>query len=157
MNSVSPDSRSAELEPAKPAGMDALLWNEATAEQKLVLLRIAKQRARIKARAAAKAQTLALRRTATPHVDAGCSLARAPVVVRAPASAGNGRSGWPAHGSGAGQTDSLGQCCAALDPQAAATYARLNSPEKQPVRHMPDGLFLLARSEGQASGSVQLQ
>ncbi|AIJ46845.1 hypothetical protein SR914_21570 [Comamonas testosteroni] len=74
MNSVSPDSRSAELEPAKPAGMDALLWNEATAEQKLVLLRIAKQRARIKARAAAKAQTLALRRTATPHVDADAPL-----------------------------------------------------------------------------------
>ena len=74
MNSVSPDSRSAELEPAKPAGMDALLWNEATAEQKLVLLRITKQRARIKARAAAKAQTLALRRTATPHVDADAPL-----------------------------------------------------------------------------------
>lgn len=74
MNSVSPDSRSAELEPAKPAGMDALLWNEANAEQKLVLLRIAKQRARIKARAAAKAQTLALRRTATPHVDADAPL-----------------------------------------------------------------------------------
>lgn len=74
MNSVSSDSRPAELEPAKPAGMDALLWNEATAEQKLVLLRIAKQRARIKARAAAKAQTLALRRSEAPHVDADAPL-----------------------------------------------------------------------------------
>jgi hypothetical protein len=63
MNSISPDSRSTELEPVKPAGMDALLWDEATAEQKLVLSRIAKQRARIKARAAAKAQALALRST----------------------------------------------------------------------------------------------
>jgi hypothetical protein len=70
MNSISPDSRSTELEPVKPAGMDALLWDEATAEQKLVLSRIAKQRARIKARAAAKAQALALRSTQTPHVDA---------------------------------------------------------------------------------------
>lgn len=74
MNSVSPDSRSTELEPVKPAGMDALLWNEATAEQKLVLLRIAKQRARIKARAAAKAQALALGRAQTPHVDADAPL-----------------------------------------------------------------------------------
>lgn len=74
MNSVSPDSQSAELEPVKPAGMDALLWNEATAEQKLVLLRIAKQRARIKARAAAKAQALALGRAQTSHVDADAPL-----------------------------------------------------------------------------------
>lgn len=74
MSGISPDSRSAELEPVKPAGMDALLWNEATAEQKLVILRIAKQRARIKARAAAKAQALGLRTTQTPHVDAEAPL-----------------------------------------------------------------------------------
>nr|WP_279090569.1 hypothetical protein [Comamonas thiooxydans] len=72
MNSISPDSRSTELEPVKPAGMDARLWDEATAEQKLVLSRIAKQRARIKARAAAKA--LALRSTQPAHVDADAPL-----------------------------------------------------------------------------------
>ena len=72
MNSISPDSRAAELEPVKPAGMDARLWDEATAEQKLVLSRIAKQRARIKARAAAKA--LALRSTQPAHVDADAPL-----------------------------------------------------------------------------------
>lgn len=74
MNSISPDSRSTELEPVKPAGMDALLWDDATAEQKLVLSRIAKQRARIKARAAAKAQALALRSTQPAHVDADAPL-----------------------------------------------------------------------------------
>ena len=42
MSRISPDSRSTELEPIKPADMDALLWDEATAEQKLVLSRIAK-------------------------------------------------------------------------------------------------------------------
>ena len=74
MNSISPDSRSTELEPIKPADMDALLWDEATAEQKLVLSRIAKQRARVKARAAAKAQALALRSTQPAHVDADAPL-----------------------------------------------------------------------------------
>ncbi|ACY32985.1 hypothetical protein [Comamonas thiooxydans] len=76
MNSISPDSRSTELEPVKPAGMDARLWDEATAEQKLVLSRIAKQRARIKARAAAKAQAqaLALRSMQPAHVDADAPL-----------------------------------------------------------------------------------
>ncbi|MEB5965179.1 MULTISPECIES: hypothetical protein [Comamonas] len=74
MHTVSPDPRSAELESSRPPGMDAQLWSEASAEQKLVLLRIAKQRARIKARAAAKAQALALRSTEAPHVDADAPL-----------------------------------------------------------------------------------
>ncbi|MCO8249917.1 hypothetical protein [Comamonas thiooxydans] len=74
MNSISPDSRAAELEPVKPAGMDARLWDEATAEQKLVLSRIAKQRARVKARAAAKAQAQALRSMQPAHVDADAPL-----------------------------------------------------------------------------------
>ena len=74
MNSISPDSRSTELEPVKPAGMDARLWDEATTEQKLVLSRIAKQRARVRARAAAKAQALALRGTQPAHVDADAPL-----------------------------------------------------------------------------------
>lgn len=74
MNSISPDSRSTELEPVKPAGMDARLWDEATAEQKLVLSRIAKQRARVKARAAAKAQAQALRSMQPAHVDADAPL-----------------------------------------------------------------------------------
>lgn len=70
MNSTSPDLSSAEAEPLMPLGMDELLWSSATAEQKLVLARIAKQRARIKARTAAKAQALALRKTAASQVDA---------------------------------------------------------------------------------------
>ena len=74
MSRISPDSRSTELEPIKPADMDALLWDEATAEQKLVLSRIAKQRARVKARAAAKAQAQALRSTQPAHVDADAPL-----------------------------------------------------------------------------------
>ena len=74
MNSISPDLQSTELEPVKPAGMDARLWDEATAEQKLVLSRIAKQRARVKARAAAKAQAQALRSMQPAHVDADAPL-----------------------------------------------------------------------------------
>ncbi len=74
MNSTSPDLSSAEAEPLMPLGMDELLWSSATAEQKLVLARIAKQRARIKARTAAKAQALALRKTATSQVDADAPL-----------------------------------------------------------------------------------
>lgn len=74
MNSTSPDLSSAEAEPLMPLGMDELLWSSATAEQKLVLARIAKQRARIKARTAAKAQALALRKTAASQVDAGAPL-----------------------------------------------------------------------------------
>ncbi|KGG81703.1 hypothetical protein P609_22015 [Comamonas thiooxydans] len=62
------------MEPVKPAGMDARLWDEATAEQKLVLSRIAKQRARVKARAAAKAQAQALRSMQPAHVDADAPL-----------------------------------------------------------------------------------
>lgn len=74
MNSTSPDLSSAEADPLMPLGMDELLWSSATAEQKLVLARIAKQRARIKARTAAKAQALALRKTAASQVDADAPL-----------------------------------------------------------------------------------
>lgn len=74
MNSTSPDLSSAEAEPLMPLGMDELLWSSATAEQKLVLARIAKQRARIKARTAAKAQALALRKTTASQVDADAPL-----------------------------------------------------------------------------------
>lgn len=74
MNSTSPDLSSAESEPLMPLGMDELLWSSATAEQKLVLARIAKQRARIKARTAAKAQALALRKTVASQVDADAPL-----------------------------------------------------------------------------------
>lgn len=74
MNSISPDLSSAEAEPLMPLGMDERLWSSATAEQKLVLARIAKQRARIKARTAAKAQALALRKTTASQVDADAPL-----------------------------------------------------------------------------------
>lgn len=74
MSSTSPEFSSAESAPLMPQGMDEFLWNSATAEQKLVLARIAKQRARLKARTAAKVQALALRKTAVPQVDADAPL-----------------------------------------------------------------------------------
>lgn len=71
-------SSSAELKPAespaKPAGLDDRLWEGATPEQQLVLTRISRQRARLKARAAAKAQAVALRQAQPSHVDAEASL-----------------------------------------------------------------------------------
>lgn len=60
--------------PVKPVGLDATLWDDASAEQKLVLSRISRQRTRIKARASAKAQAVALRQTQPAHVDAEASL-----------------------------------------------------------------------------------
>ena len=45
-------------------GFDAQLWEGATQEQQLVLKRIAKQRARLQARSAARAQALTLQQQA---------------------------------------------------------------------------------------------
>lgn len=51
--------------PFKPSGPNASLWLEATPEQQQVLQRIAVQRDRLKARAAAISQARALRQSAT--------------------------------------------------------------------------------------------
>ncbi len=66
----------------KPSGLNAPLWSEATPEQQQALRRIALQRDRLKARAAAAAQARALRRSATqvradaPLVDRVATFAR---------------------------------------------------------------------------------
>ena len=69
----SPELKPAES-PVKPVGLDAALWDDASPEQKLVLTRISRQRARIKARASAKAQAAALRHTQPAQVDGEASL-----------------------------------------------------------------------------------
>ena len=56
--------RQPETEVTKPVGFDAQLWEGATQEQQLVLKRIAKQRARLQARSAARAQALTLQQQA---------------------------------------------------------------------------------------------
>lgn len=58
----------------KPAGLPPNLWDDATLEQKQMLSRIARQRSRIKGRASAKAQALALRETQPTQVDSNASL-----------------------------------------------------------------------------------
>lgn len=63
MSLASPEQQSPELELPRPKGLDPLLWEEATPEQKQVLDRIARQRGRLKARAVAQAQAKALRQT----------------------------------------------------------------------------------------------
>lgn len=52
--------RQAPTDSSKPAGFDADLWEDATPEQQLVLKRIAKQRSRMQARSAARAQAQTL-------------------------------------------------------------------------------------------------
>ncbi|QXZ10832.1 hypothetical protein KUF54_06410 [Comamonas sp. Y33R10-2] len=58
----------------KPAGLPPSLWDDATLEQKQMLSRISRQRSRIKGRASAKAQALALRETQPTQVDSNASL-----------------------------------------------------------------------------------
>ena len=60
MSLESPELQSTQLEPTKPKALDAKLWDAATPEQKQVLARIARQRGRVKAKAAAQAQAHAL-------------------------------------------------------------------------------------------------
>ncbi|MDR2299321.1 MAG: hypothetical protein LBE30_13400 [Comamonas sp.] len=52
--------RQAQTDSSKPVGFDAELWEDATPEQQLVLKRIAKQRSRLQARSAARAQAQTL-------------------------------------------------------------------------------------------------
>jgi multidrug efflux pump subunit AcrA (membrane-fusion protein) len=59
------DTSPASPAPNKPSGANAALWLQATPEQQQVLQRIAQQRQRLKARAAAVQQARALRLSAS--------------------------------------------------------------------------------------------
>lgn len=79
--------------PFKPSGLNAPLWPQATPDQQQVLQRIAVQRERLKARAAAAAQARALRQSATqvraeaPLVERVTTFARLHPVALAVAAA----------------------------------------------------------------------
>lgn len=60
MSLESPEPMSPVQELAKPKGLDAKLWDAATPEERQVLAKIARQRARLQAKAAAQAQARTL-------------------------------------------------------------------------------------------------